>query len=78
MVLYFPSDASYLSEQKSQIIVVGNYFLSSILADPSKEPKKPTNDGLFHTKRQLLSHVAVSGAEAELGVLLNNGKPKDH
>ena len=78
MVLHVHSDPSYLGEQKLRIRVCGRLFLISRLVYPSKQPKNTMNNDPLHTKCRVLSHDVASSAEAELGLLFHNGKPRYH
>ena len=68
------SDSYCLSKPKTHSRVSGNYFLSSISADPSKQPKNLINNFPLHTKFRFLSHVVALATEDELGVLFPNEK----
>ena len=74
MVLRVHSAASYISEPKSRSRGGGHYFLSSILADSSKQTKNPMNNSPLHTKCGRLIHSVASATEYELGYLFHNVK----
>ena len=74
MVSHVNSDAYYFSEPKSQSRVGSNYFLSSRSQDPSKKTENTMNNGTFHIKCGVLSHIVSSVVEDELGVLFQNTK----
>ena len=54
-------------KHKAEWVVI-IYFIS-ILENPSKQPKKPMNNGQLHTKYQVLRLVVASAEEAEPGAL---------
>ena len=65
MVLAAHSDASYLSETKSQSRAGEHFFMASDIAVPD-------NNGAVHTVAQIIKTVMSSAAEAELGALYIN------
>ena len=74
MIYHISSDASYLSEPKSQSRVGGHhYLLSSKSLDPMKPPRvQPPNNGAIHTTCNILKNVMASAAEAEYAALFHN------
>ena len=65
MVLAVHSDASYLSETKSQIRAGGHFFMASNIAIPE-------NNGAVHTVAQIIKTVMSSAEEAKLGAIYIN------
>ena len=52
----------------------GRYFLNSRSAHPSKQCQILIKKGPLHTKCRVIHHVVESAAEAELGLLCQNGQ----
>ncbi len=67
MVLAVHSDASYLSESRSQSRVGGHFFLAG-------NEDIPSNNGAEFNISGILKHVASSASEAEIGGLFINVK----
>ena len=75
MILYIDSDASELSETPECSRTGGNYYLSSLPADPKKSPNLPSpENGPIHTECRILKHVVESASESEVGGIFQNGQ----
>ena len=78
MVLYFHSDASYLSEPKARSRIGGHFFLSSRPTDPNRQPlatdTPPPNNGAIQTNSTILNVVVASAAESETGGMFYNSQ----
>lgn len=76
MVLYFHSDASYLSERKARSRLGGYFFLSSKPADPDRQPlatdPAPPMNGPIKVNSTIMKNVLASAAEAETGAMFYN------
>jgi hypothetical protein len=75
-VLYFHTDASYLSERKARSRLGELFFLSSMPADHQRQPlptdPAPPMNGAVKTNSTIMNSVLASAAEAENGAMFYN------
>jgi hypothetical protein len=78
MVLYFHTDASYLSERKARSRLGGYFFLSSRPVDPKRRPlatdPAPPSNGAVKVNSTIMKSVLASAAEAETGAMFYNSQ----
>ena len=75
IILYFHSNASYLSAPRAQSRAGGHYFLSNSSLDQTQPPKMhPRLNGPIHTVSKIMSNIMGSAAEAEIGATYINGQ----
>jgi hypothetical protein len=76
MVLYVHTDASYLSELNARSRLGGLFFLSSMPANPQRQPlatdPAPPMNGAIKTNSTIMKAVLASAAEAETGGMFYN------
>ena len=75
MIMYIPSDGSYLSEPRSRSRVGGLFYLSSKSSHPSNlPPQNPLINPSFHVVARILKMVNSSAMEANMAATFYNAK----
>ena len=78
MVLWFESNASYLSCTKSRSRASGYFYLSDCMDDNNTPPDlvtdMPASNGPVHVLCKIMGEMVSSATEAELGALFYNGR----